>query len=586
MNFNPVQKRMELVKTALGKEPYDLILQNVRIVNVYSEEIIPGNIGIRNGRIVTLQAAPDAKAKAFQDGGNRFAVPGLIDTHVHIDSTLLIPEGLTRLTVPQGTTALFADPMEIANAAGYRGLEALFASSEQLPCHVYLEVSSRVPTAPGLETTGGEIGLEDTRKLLAWDVTVSLGELDPSKVLGLREEYFAKVEAALKLGKIANGHAIGLTGADLDAYACGGLSDDHECVTFEEAKERIRRGLAVLIREGSTERNLEALVSGLIEEGLDHRNWMMCTDDKHPNEIVSEGHINFMVNKAIEMGLSPIKAIQMASLNAAQHFRVDHEIGSISPGRWADILLVKDLHYIQPEQVFYKGSLVVDKGQMAVPMPTANYPEWIFHTVQLTRGENPADFRLTHPGPKARVRVIKIFPDQIINEPEEAFLPVKDGSVQSDPGQDILKLAVAERYGKNGNIGIGFIRGFGIQRGAISSTVAHDHHNLIIAGADDESMATCARAAQAMQGGLVVALGDKVLAQLPLPIGGLMSDQPPADVIEILEKVNAAAASLGCVLPAPLMTLSFVSLPTVPQLGITDMGLVHVLSHKLIDTLL
>ena len=586
MSAHQVQQRMELVKSALGKEPFDLIIKNVRVLNVYSEEIIPGAIGIKNGRVVTLQADPKAKAAEFHDGKNRFAIPGLIDTHVHIDSTLLIPEGLTRLTVPQGTTALFADPMEIANAAGYRGLEALFASSEQLSCHIYLEVSSRVPTAPGLETTGGEIGLEDTCRLLDWDVTVSLGELDPSKVLGLREEYFAKVEAALKLGKIANGHAIGLTGSDLDAYACGGLSDDHECVTFEEAKERVRRGLAVLVREGSTERNLKALVTGLVEEGLDNRNWMMCTDDKHPNEIESEGHINYMVNKAIQLGLPPVKAIQMASLNAAQHFRVDHEIGSISPGRWADILLVNDLRNIQPEEVFFKGKLVVKNSQMAVPMPAANYPEWIFHTVQLTRGKTPADFQLPHPGSKAHVRVIKIFPDQIINEPEEAYLPVKNGAILSDPEQDILKLAVVERYGKNGNIGIGFIRGFGIQRGAISSTVAHDHHNLIIAGADDESMATCARASQAMQGGLVVALGDEVLAQLPLPIGGLMSDQSPSEVIKVLEKVNAAAASLGCILPAPLMTLSFVSLPTVPELGITDKGLVHVLSHKLIETLI
>lgn len=583
-----VQQRMEMVATALGLQSFDLILRGCRIVNVYSEEIVEGSIGIKNGRIVTLHAPEDAAAVQVIDAHGSFALPGLIDTHMHIDSTLLTPEGLTRLTVPHGTTALFADPMEISNVAGIQGLEALLSSAPNLPCHIYLEVSSRVPTAPGLETTGGEIGLEDTRKILGWKAAISLGELDPSKVLGLREEYFSKIEHALNLGKIANGHAIGLEGANLDAYASGGLSDDHECNTFDEALERVRRGMAVLVREGSTERNLNALVSGLLKSGQNSRNWMMCTDDKHPNEIEREGHINYMVNQATALGLDPLKGIQMASLNAAQHFRLDHEIGSLTPGRWADILLVADLRDIRPEWVFFKGQPVAKNGKMTLPMPQPAYPDWIHETVHISRGTSSADFLLpaASKSTSARARIIQIFPDRIINEEFQADLPIVDGQVGCDPDRDILKLAVVERHGKNGGIGIGFISGFGIQRGAISSTVAHDHHNLIIAGADDESMAACARESARMQGGLVVALGSKVLASLPLPIGGLMSTQPPQDVIRELDRVNAAAQQLGCKLPAPLMTLSFVSLPTVPQLGITDLGLVDVMQHRLISTLL
>ena len=293
-----------------------------------------------------------------------------------------------------------------------------------------------------------------------------------------------------------------------------------------------------------------------------------------------------MVNKAIALGLPPIQAIQMASCNAAAHFHLEGEIGSISPGRWADILLCSDLQQIYPRQVFYKGQCVAQDGRMVVPLPAAAYPSWLRRTVTVTRGTQAADFVLQHPGSSAQVRVIKITPDQIINKAETAKLAVSRGNVQPDPGRDLLKLAVVERYGKNGNIGLTFVQGFGLQRGAISSSVAHDHHNIVIVGADEQSMATCVRATSELQGGLVVACGGEVLASLPLPLAGLQSDLPPLEVIDLLEKANAAARSLGCVLPAPFMSLSFISLPTVPELGLTDKGLVDVQAHALISPFL
>ncbi|GIV81975.1 MAG: hypothetical protein KatS3mg051_1329 [Anaerolineae bacterium] len=292
---------------------------------------------MRHGRIVSLDA-DGFEARQVFDADGQYALPGFIDTHIHVDSTLLVPENLAQLIVPRGTTALFADPMEIANVAGLAGMEVLLASMARLPYHILIEVSSRVPTAPGLETAGGELDLQAVQQVLAWEECISLGELDPSKVLGLRDEYLAKVEAAHARNKIANGHAAGLSGHALAGYACGGLTDDHEAVDYAEALARLRLGLAVLVRDGSTERNLEPILTGVLREGLDTRHLMFCTDDKHPDDIRDEGHIDYLVNRAIALGVPPVQAIQMATLNAAVHFRVDHLLGSLSPGRWADVI--------------------------------------------------------------------------------------------------------------------------------------------------------------------------------------------------------------------------------------------------------
>jgi adenine deaminase len=400
--------------------------------------------------------------------------------------------------------------------------------------------------------------------------------------LGLRDEYLAKVEAAHALGKIANGHAAGLSGVELTAYSCGGLSDDHECVDYQDALARLRLGLNVLIREGSTERNLELILTGVLREKLDTRHLMFCTDDKHPDDIRDEGHIDYMVNRAIELGMPPIQAIQLATVNAAVHFRCDHLLGSLTPGRWADVILADSLDHIVPSEVFFKGQLVAQKGALTINTPPADYPDWIQHTVTVTRGKTGADFRLAADGTSARVRVIELFPDQIINRIGEAVLPVVDGQVMADPAQDVLKLAVVERYGKNGNIGVTFVRGFGLKQGALASSVAHDHHNIIVVGTNDADMAACVRAIEARQGGLSIANGDVELGGLSLPVGGLMSLQPVTEIIAQLEHITAIAHDLGCILPAPFMTISFISLPTVPELGLTDRGLVSVRDHQLI----
>jgi len=341
-----------------------------------------------------------------------------------------------------------------------------------------------------------------------------------------------------------------------------------------------------MIREGSTERNLEMIINGVLQDGLDTSNLMFCTDDKHPDDIIEEGHIDYMVNKAIKLGLPPIKAIQMATINAAAHFHLEDQLGSLGIRRWADFILCEDLNNIIPNQVFFKGKMVSENGQLIEVPRIEQYPDWFYHTVIVEKGKKAEDFHLLSNTNNVNVNVITISADQIINQKAEAKLDVVNGNIVSDPEQDVLKLAVVERYGKNGNIGISFVKGFGLKKGALASSVAHDHHNIIIVGVDEQSMATCVREIENLNGGLVVANGNDVLGSLSLPLGGLMSERPSQEVIKILGEITEKAGDLGCVLPAPFMSLSFISLPTVPELGITDLGLVDVRSNKIIKTII
>jgi adenine deaminase len=578
-----ISERKSLIRSALQHEPLDLLVNNVRIFNPFTRRLYAGALGIKHGMVAHCNAGGFDSAKVF-DAGGRIALPGFIDTHIHLDSTLLTPEMLAELIVPCGTTSVFVDPMEISNVAGIEGLKSLLKSAETNPYRIFIEVSSRVPTAPGLETTGGSLGLEEVKEILSWPASISLGELDPSKILGLQDEYLSKVEAAHAIGKIANGHAAGLDAANLAAYACGGLSDDHECIDFPEALMRLENGLVVLLREGSTERNLEPILLGALAAGIDTRNFMFCTDDKHPDDILREGHIDFMVKKAISLGVDPMHAVQMASYNAAIHFRLNHLLGSLTPGRLADFIIVSDLENMVVEDVFVNGEHVAQNGKLTRPAPTVEYPQWLFETVHVTRGRDAADFVLPSPGSSREVWIIELESDQIVNEIGKADLKVdKERGVQPDVEGGISKIAVVERYGKNGGIGIAFVRGFGLKNGALASSVSHDHHNISVVGCNDEDMAACVRAIEEMNGGLAIAAGGKVLAALPLPVGGLMTQTPVADVIQRLDEMKAIYNQLGGTLPAPFMTLSFISLPTVPELGLTDKGLVSVRQHALMS---
>lgn len=574
------------VETGLGRHACDLKLANVQLVNVFSGEIYPSDIYIKNKRIVSIEPGASLDAKEIVDCGGAFAVPGLIDSHMHFESTMLSPEALSTVVVPQGTTTLCADLMEIANVAGEEGLRAMLQSIDRLPYRMLIEVSSRVPTAPGLETNGATLGAEQVAKIMDWEESVSLGELDPSKILFVKDEYLHKVADTLQRRKIVNGHAIGRLGQELNVYASSGISDDHECVTEEELLSRLRVGMRVLVREGSTERNVEALVRGVLKRGLSTENLCFCTDDKHAGEIMSEGHINYNVRRAIELGMSPMQAIQMATINAARHFRIDDEVGSITPGRLADILLVDDLHKMEPKAVYFEGALVAENKALLKECPVSQYPDWIKDTVHLKRPITADSFRCKAKNPAAtsvKAHVIGLIDLQIINNDLECVLPVVNGEIQRDPTNDILKLAVVERYGKTGGVGVGFVKGFSLRKGALAYTMSHDHHNIVVVGVDDADMAVAANEVARLHGGLAVVADGKVVDSMTLPIGGLMSECSAQEVMELLDGMNEATRALGCTMPAPFMTLSFISLPTVPELGLTDMGLVDVLEHKLID---
>ena len=584
--MNPILDLQNQIRAALGERPLDLLVRNVRLVDVYREIIVETDLGIVGDRIVAVLPGEQRAATQIVDAGGRYAMPGFMDAHIHIESALLTPDRLAEVVVPTGTTTLLVDPMEIANVAGYEGLVEFFRAAPQLPYRIFVEVSSRVPTAPGLETTGGELGPAEVAQALAWPNSISLGELDPSKILEYKAEYLQKVLAAHASGRIANGHAAGLAGRDLEAYAAGRLADDHECVTLDDVKGRLAVGMSVIIREGSSERNLRDLISGIVREKLPTRHMMFCVDDKFSADITQEGHIDYNVNQAIKLGLDPIQAIQMASLNAAEHFRLDDRLGALVPGRWADFILSDSLCPIVPAQVYVGGRLVAEAGRLVVEVEPIAYAGWLKETVTVQRGDQTDHFSCTASGSHARVRVIEIVPDQIINYFREADLAVVDGEIQPDLAQDVLKVAVVERHGKNGNIKVAFAKGFGLQRGAIGSTVAHDHHNIIVVGTNDADLAACTRALAAMQGGFAAIADGQVLAQLPLPVAGLMSDKPAAEVNTLIEKLNVAAHDLGSMLNSPFMTLSFVSLPSIPEAGLTDMGLVDVRARQFVPVVI
>ncbi len=572
------------IETGLGMHACDLKIENVKLVNVFSGEVYPTNIYVKNKRIVSIDPAAELTAKTVLDGKGQYALPGLIDAHMHFESTMLSPEALASVVVPQGTTTMCADLMEIANVAGEEGLRAMLQSMNRLPYRMLIEVSSRVPTAPGLETTGAVLGAEEVAGIMEWEESVSLGELDPSKILFVKEEYIKKVADTLAKRKLVNGHAIGRLGQELNIYASSGISDDHECVNTNEMIERLKVGMKVFIREGSSERNVDELISGVIENQLDTSNLMFCTDDKHAREIQVEGHINYNVSRAIELGLDPMKAVQIATVNSAKHFRMEDEIGSITPGRLADIILVEDWHDVKPTVVIFEGKVVAENGKLLEECKVEEYPDWLKHTVTLKHPITADSFLA--PSKKqegsTKIHLIDLIPRQIINHHVIEEMQVKDGKIQVNVEKDILKLAVVERYGKNGNVGVGFVRGFELKKGALAYSMSHDHHNIVVVGTNDEDMALTVNEVARLNGGLSVACDGKILNSMELPIGGLMSEKPAEDVMAQLDILNADAKALGCGMDAPFMSLSFISLPTVPDLGLTDLGVVDVLAHKLI----
>ncbi len=559
----------ELTRVARGDAPADLLLKNAQVVNVFTGEIQQTHIAVLESRIVGLG---DYEAHETIDLEGRYVCPGLIDAHVHIESAMVPPNEFARAVVPHGTTTVVADPHEIANVLGLDGIRYMLDMAKYNPLSVYIMAPSCVPSTD-METTGAALYWYDLQALQHEPYVLGLGEMMnfPGVVNGV-PEVLDKLRAFE--GYVKDGHAPGLTGKGLMAYVAANIGSDHECTTVEEAMEKLELGMFIFLREATTARNLKTLLP-LVNEHTSRR-LCFCTDDRVPADLLDEGHIDFMVRTAIAQGIDPVTAIRLATLNPSEYFHL-HDRGAIAPARRADLMVFSDLQAPRADMVFRGGKMVAKNGDV-IPWERLRRPPVLRSTINV----DWINLNLRVEARGRKTRVIGVIPEQIVTQHLVRELPVRDGWVMPDVENDILKMAVIERHLATGNVGLGFIHGLGLRQGAIASTVAHDHHNIVVAGADDESMMTAVQATVATRGGMTVAYGDNVLAQLPLPIAGLMSEEPIEAVRRQLDEVLSATRHLGASLHNPFMTLSFMALPVIPSLKLTDKGLVDVDKFQLV----
>ncbi|MBL0927052.1 MAG: adenine deaminase [Phycisphaerales bacterium] len=567
-----------LLAVARGDAEADLVLAGARAVDVFTRRVLPASVAVWRGRIAGV-GAPGvyARGRRVIDLRGAFLAPGLIDAHMHCESTMLPPGEFAALAVPHGTTAAVLDPHEIANVLGVPGIRWMMEAGRGLPLRCLWALSSCVPSCH-LETAGARIEAADLAPLFDEPDVVGLAEMMnfPGAVAG-DPAVLAKVNLGLSRG-VVDGHAPGLGGPALCAYAAAGITSDHECTTGEEALEKLRLGLHVHIREGSAARNLGALLP-LVTPATAHL-FSFCTDDRHPADLHDEGHIDHVVRRAIALGLDMPTAWAIGSLHTARHYGLP-DAGAVAPGHRADLVVFDDDRAPRARLVFSAGEIAAEDGRAVAASGRPRPPLPPGGGVRLPADLSPAALRVPHRG-GAAIRVIGMDPHQLVTEDLRLPPRVEGGAIVADTGRDVLKLAVIERHRGSERIGVGFVRGFGLQRGAIASTVGHDAHNLAVLGADDADMIAAARALEACGGGQCAVENGRVLATLPLPIAGLMSDRPAAEVITQQAALLAATRALGCPLHDPFMPLSFMPLPVIPRLKLSDLGLVDVVKFEIV----
>lgn len=555
----------ELIAAAKGEQPVDCLFTNARIINVFSGEIIFGHIAVSGGYIVGIG---DYQAEKTVDLKNRYVSPGLIDAHVHIESSMTSVAEFAKAVVCKGTTTVVADPHEIANVMGTAGIDYMLQSSENLPMNIFFTLSSCVP-ATNMETAGAVLGPDALKPYLNHERIVGLGEMMnfPGVLFG-DDVVIQKIKDTLSQNKPVDGHAPGLTGKDLNAYIAAGILSDHECTTAEEAMEKLRRGMHIMIREGTGAKNLKDLLPVINDKTADRIMW--CTDDRHPGDICEQGHIDFMIRTAIQNGIDPITAIRVGTINPVQYFRLK-QVGAIAPGKRADMVVFSNLKNITAEEVYTSGRRVALEGKL-------NGDD--FSTVSVScpsmMNVKAGSFDFTIRAEKNKIRVIELVPEQIITRQAVYDAKIENGLVVADTSADILKIAVVERHKGTGNIGKAFVSGFGLKKGAIASSVAHDSHNIIVVGTCDEDMKVAVERIIEMNGGLAAVNEQRVIADLPLPIAGLMSSAPLETVRSQMDAMINAAIAMGASVPDPFMILSFLALPVIPELKLTDRGLFDV----------
>ena len=574
----------DLVAVAAGREPADMVIRNCTWVNVHSREAIPGSdIAIKSGRFASC--GPDASAMIGPetrviDAGGRYLIPGLCDGHMHVESGMLTVSQFVRAVIPHGTTSMFVDPHEVANGLGLAGARLMHDEAMVQPINVFVEMPACAPSAPGLETPGAEISPEDVAEAMTWPNIVGLGEMMnyPGVIAG-DPKMLAEIAATQAAGKTVGGHYASPDLAGFHAYAAGGPADDHEGTCEADAIMRVRQGMRAMLRLGSAWYDVKAQITAVTEKGLDPRNFILCTDDCHSGTLVNDGHMDRVVRHAIDCGLDPLIALQMATINTATHFGLEREIGSITPGRRADCILTSDLATLPIETVIARGEVVAENGACLAEEPDFTWPASARETVRMGRKLVAADFDIPAPAGATRVRarVIGVVENQAPTRALEAELAVVDGLVAADVAKDVAQIALVERHRRTGSVVNGFVSGFGYDAPcAVASTVAHDSHHMIVVGTSKSDMALAANRLGEVGGGVTVWKDGAEIALVRLPIAGLMSDAPAEEVAAAAEGMVAAMAACGCRLNNAYMQHSLLALVVIPALRISDLGLIDV----------
>ncbi|MGK9253032.1 adenine deaminase [Paenibacillus humicus] len=579
-----------LSRVARGEAEAEVVIRNGILVNVHTGELLEHvDVAIAAGRIAYVGDAEHAIGSGTQiiDAAGRYICPGLLDGHMHVESTMLSVTEFAKAALAKGTTGIFMDPHEIANVFGAEGVRLMHEEGQQLPLKVFTTFPSCVPATLDLEDAGARLGVEDISKGLAWDNVVGLGEVMnfPGVVYG-DPVMLGEIEATIKSGKTVTGHFPSEDGRMLQAYLAAGVTSDHETATREQGLQKLRMGMHLMIREGSAWHDVKEVIKVVTEDKVPTGNISLVTDDVSPQTLMEKGHLNHVVRRAMEEGVEPVTAIQMATVNVARYFKCEQDLGSIAPGRCADILLLDDLERMTPSTVLADGVVVYDQGQLRKEcFPAFVYPPHIRQSMHVGRELAAEDFRLASrfDSTAAHVHVIRIIENSARTAKAAAELPVENGVILPDIRQDTIRLACIERHHGKGQVSLGFVQGFGITRGAVASTVAHDSHNLLVMGVDEQEMAFAANELVKIGGGMIVVEDGKVLAQVPMAIAGLMSEKSLPEVVSEVAGLEEAWKAIGCSLNAPYMTFSLVALPVIPEIRITNRGLADVTQFKLIE---
>ena len=579
-----------LVDVAMGRSPADTVIQNGRWVNVHSGEIIAGtDVAISAGRFAYV--GPDASHTIGEqtqiiDAKERYLLPGLCDAHMHVESGMVTVTEFARAVIPHGTTSMFIDPHEIGNVLGLAGVRLMHDEAINLPISVYVQMPSCVPSAPGLENAGAELGINEVQQAMQWPNIIGLGEvMNFPGVANNDAKMSGEISATLASGKTVGGHyASPDLGLPFHGYVAGGPADDHEGTRVEDAIARVRQGMRSMLRLGSAWYDVAPQIKAVTEHGLDPRYFILCTDDSHSGTLINDGHMNRVVRHAIAQGLKPMHAIQMATINTAEHFGLERELGSITPGRRADLIISSDLVQLPVELVLAHGELVAENGSLSIDIPAASYPESSMNTIKMGRALSASDFLIKAPGnassapsSKATARVIGVIENQAPTKALERELDVLDGIVQMNAEQDVCQIALVERHRATGDVVNGFVSGFGYNTPcAMASTVAHDSHHMIVVGTSHEDMALAANRLQEVGGGVTLFAGGKQLAMVELPIAGLMSTERAEVVADKAQQLVNAMQDCGCTLNNAYMQHSLLALVVIPALRISDTGLIDV----------